>query len=96
MTWTTQKDLEAVIRRINIAAGAPLEPYSVVVQEDGTKKYKANVGNYHLDRAYGGYQLQRMYNASGGVTEPLGGGYVSKRELFGRLHAYLMGMQDDA
>lgn len=47
----TESNLKALVRRINEATGAAIEPYTK--QADG--RYKANIGNYHLDIAYGGY-----------------------------------------
>lgn len=48
--------LQAVIARINLAMGAPSDPY--VKGDDG--HHKAQIGCYHLSRAYGGCSLHRM------------------------------------
>lgn len=90
MTRITEKHLEATINRINRITGSPEKPYSTI---DG--KFTANVGNYHLSGAYGGVCLHRMHNDGGGVSSPLGGGYVPKRELYERMHAFIAGLDHD-
>jgi hypothetical protein len=87
-TRITEKQLQAVVDRLNRITGSPLEPYAKV---DGA--YAAQVGNYHLSHAYGGVCLHRMHNESGGVSSPLSTGHVSKRELLGLLHAYINGIE---
>ena len=86
----TLTDLNLMCNRLNQRTGAPREPYSK--QDDGT--YKANPGNHHIDSAYGGLQLVRMTNTAGGVSDVLYSGYVSKRELYSLIHAYLKGLED--
>lgn len=91
-------DLNLMCNRLNQRTGAPWEPYSK--QDDGT--YKANPGNYHIhsayggvnDSAYGGVKLVRMTNTAGGVADVLHSGFVSKRELYSLMHAYLKGLED--
>jgi hypothetical protein len=46
-----------------------------------------------LSGAYGGVALHRMYNAGGGVSDVFGSGHMSKRELYGRMHAFIRGME---
>ena len=88
MNRITEKQLQAVVDRLNRITGSPLEPYA----KEGDK-YVAQIGNYHLSHAYGGACLHRMYNEGGGVTSPLSTGHVSKRELLGLLHAYVNGIE---
>lgn len=85
----TEKHLEAVVARINAATASPTLPWS---PRDGGGM-RANVGNYHLDYAYGGVALHRMESEGGDVSTPIGGGYCHKRELYERMHAYLAGLQ---
>lgn len=85
-TRITDKDLAAVCARINAATGSPAAPWV-----DG----KAQIGNFHISHAYGGVCLHRMYNAGGGVSTPLMGGHVPKRELFNAMHAYLSGLAEN-
>lgn len=84
----TLKNLQAVVDRINTTTGSPVEQYTKV---DG--KLLANIGNYHLSGAYGGYALHRMVNASGGITDISNSGHVSKRALYDLLHMYLAGYE---
>jgi len=83
----TKLMLKARVDYLNQITGNPLEPY--VRNEDG--KLVAQVGNYHLDGAYGGYSIEQMVNESGGVTTLFSLGNVSKRELFDKLCAYIDG-----
>jgi hypothetical protein len=87
MQRITMRDLEAVVRRINDVTGSPVEPYKTV-----NKKHISNIGNYHLDGAYGGWKLVRMMNESGGIKE-VTYGFVSKRELYNLMHSYLNGLE---
>jgi hypothetical protein len=83
-----EKDLKATADRINTVTGNALESYT----KDGTE-YKCNIGNYHIDCAYGGYALHQMANEHGGVRD-LFGGHYTKRELYGKMQAYLSGLWD--
>jgi hypothetical protein len=69
-----------------MVTGSPVEQYSTV-----NGKLVANIGNYHLSGAYGGYALHRMVNVGGGITDVSQSGHVSKRALYDILHAYLAG-----
>jgi hypothetical protein len=82
------RDLEYACNRLNLIAGTPKTPYSKV---DG--KNVANVGNYHLDSAYGGWKLVQMGNESGGIRN-ITDGYVSKSELYHLIHSYIRGFED--
>ena len=75
MQRVTLAHLQAIIARINRATGAPMEPYTL--HADG--KHRANVGNYHLSRAYGGYSLHRMLTDGGGVRDIFSCGHVPAR-----------------
>lgn len=86
----TQAQLQAVVDRINRITGSPSEPY--VKNEDG--KHIAQIGNYHLDGAYGGYSLHRMVNAGGGCNDVLMCGHVPKRELLSLMFAYIEGLNE--
>lgn len=85
----TEKDLDAVVKRINVMTGSPEASYTTY-QENGKKKYRSNPGNYHLQSAYGGHGLVRMSNNGGGV-ESIIGGYFPKRELYERMQAFIVG-----
>lgn len=88
MQRITMKDLESVVNRINLVTKSPLIAYV----KEGTR-YVGQVGHYHLSGAYGGWCLHRMDNKSGGITTPINSGYVSKRELYNLMHAYLRGLE---
>lgn len=85
---TSIKTLETLCRWINERTGSPLEPHT----KDENGKLRANIGNYHLSGACGGYCLHRMHNESGGVTTPLVNGHVPKRDLELAMRAFLTGI----
>lgn len=87
MDRITQKQLEALASSINVATGNNV--CSHTKNAEGT--YTTNVGNYHLDYAYGGITLHQTVNSSGGVRE-IFAGHMPKRELFDRMHAFLAGI----
>ena len=84
-----EKDLNNVIDRINKATGNALTPYT----KEG-EKYITNIGNYHLDCAYGGYSLEQMENENGGVNDVFRCGHVPKRDLYNRMQAFLVGLEN--
>ena len=49
MDRITEKQLQAVVDRINRITNSPMVPYAKVGD-----RYVAQVGNYHLSHAYGG------------------------------------------
>ena len=83
----TVEKLESRIRHINEVTGQPTESYEC--DEDG--KLVSKAGNYHLDGAYGGWQIAQMCEG-GGTRNVLHSGYVSKRSLYDLLWAFLMGI----
>jgi hypothetical protein len=80
--------LEGLVKIINRITGSPETPWS----KDG-ERMKANIGNYHLDGAYGGYSLNRMVSEGGGVSDVFRCGHVSKRELYNRMRAFIDGLE---
>jgi hypothetical protein len=89
MNRITRTHLDAKARTINGLMKTPVEPYRTV-----NGKAVANVGNYHISGAYGGYCLHRMSNESGGVSDVFSCGHVPARELAGLLSAYTAGLYD--
>lgn len=85
----TEKELQAIVDRINTTCGLPLTPYAK--KDDG--QYTPCAGVYHLDYAYGGVALYKMADKGTGVLDVLRVGHVPKRELCGLLHAYLGGLE---
>lgn len=89
MNRITVSDLRAVIARLNRTCGTPQDPYT----PDADGRLRANIGCWHLSRAYGGFGLHRMVNESGGVSDPFGH-HMPARELMNRISAYLRGFED--
>lgn len=88
----TQADLEYQAERINEATGNPIETYTK--QPDGS--YKANGGNYHLDYAYGGVELQQIIRDGSGAVRCISmDGHDTKRKLYDFMNAFLSGMAAD-
>lgn len=88
MTKITISQLERLVANLNRETNNPIDTYTR--QADGT--YKANLGNYHLDSAYGGWRLVQMASDGGGVRDVLHTGYRSKRELYDLVFAYRYGI----
>lgn len=85
----TRAHLDAKADRLNCIMKTPAEPYRTV---DG--KAVANIGNYHISGAYGGYCLQRITSDGGGVSDVFSCGHIPARELAGLMSAYMAGMYD--
>ena len=88
-TRITRDHLDAKADTLNRMTKSPIEPSRMV---DG--KWVANVGNYHISGAYGGYCLHRMSNESGGVSDVFSCGHIPARELAGLMSAYTAGLYD--
>jgi len=80
------RTLENNIRVLNNVTGQPGASYASC---DG--KYKAQIGNYHLSCAYGGYALHQMSNEAGGVDDVFRSGHIPARELNGKIDAFIQG-----
>ena len=88
-TRITRAHLDAKAATISSMMGAPAEPYRTV-----NGKAVANVGNYHISGAYGGYCLHRMCNESGGVSDVFNCGHIPARQLAALMSAYTAGLYD--
>lgn len=86
MDRISKQDLDNVVSRINSIMKQPQQPY--VKTGD---KFVAQIGNYHLSGAYGGYALHEMVNEGGGIRD-IFGGHMPKRELYERMHAFIRGL----
>ena len=84
----TIKNLESVVLRINKLTGSPESSYT----KNANGKFTANIGNYHLDGAYGGYALHRMQSIGGGVQD-IFHGHFTKRELSEKMFAFIAGIE---
>ena len=83
MNRITQETLNAVTDRINRMTGSPMLPYV---------NGKPQIGCYCLDWAYGGVGLRRIVNDGGGETNVIAG-YMTKRELYDRMQAFISGLE---
>ncbi len=84
----SEQDLLIQIKRLNELTGNPTESYIKVKD-----KFKAQIGCYHLDSAYGGHALHQIDNASGCVRNISQIGYASKRDLYNWIIAYRNGVE---
>jgi hypothetical protein len=85
----TSKTLDAIAARLNKITNSPAEPYTRTAEG----KLQANIGNFHISGAYGGYALYRMVNTSGGVSDVFNCGHMKARELADRMYAYERGIE---
>jgi hypothetical protein len=88
-TRITRAHLEAKARTLNGMTKSPVESSRTV---DG--KWTANVGNYHISRAYGGYCLHRMATEGGGVSDVFDCSHIPARQLAALMSAYMAGLYD--
>ena len=89
MNRITAKDLEHLCDRLNRKTGNPLKPW----QTDDTGKMTANIGNYHISQAYGGFALMRMATEGGGITMPTNSSHITKRELCHQLDGFIAALR---
>lgn len=89
-TRITNADLQQQVNTLNRITGNPLQGYTPT-SPNGMSR--ALIGHYYIDAAYGGVKLVQIVNPYGGVTEPLGGGYTTRRDLYGRIGAMLAGVR---
>jgi hypothetical protein len=82
----TEKQLQAIVDRINKLTKSPMTSYTKT--ENGIMK--ANIGNYHLDFVFKGINLARMVNDGGGIQTILFGS--TKSDLMHLLRAYADGL----
>lgn len=85
----TEKELKSIIEYLNETTGNSKVEW--VLQKDNT--YRSNIGNYHLDCAYGGYNLAQFVNECGGINHPLGMGFYSKKELAAKIRSFISGIE---
>lgn len=87
MKRITEKHLQARIDTINLILNRPSTPYTRV-----DNKLTANIGNFSLSQAYGGYGVHLIVNESGGVTTPIWSGHIPARDAYERLSAFIAGL----
>ena len=86
MQRITYVELDALVHVLNDITGQPFNPWGP--GDDGKSQY--NVGNYHLDSAYGVVSL--VQNTEGGGERTIIG-RCTKRELYDRMHALIEGFR---
>ena len=84
MQRITEAHLLAMCKRLNIQT---LSPLNYADERTPGVPFRAHVGHWHLDYAYGGVQLARVYNEAGAVTSY--GGHGTKRACADRIGAML-------
>ena len=89
MQKITQKQLERLVDQLNQIAGENPNAYDMTKQPGN----RANVGTYVLNGAYGGWQLARINSGGGGQSQPLGGGFESKRATYEKIRAFIRGIE---
>jgi len=88
MQRITRTQLDNAVLWLNKLTDSPEACYTRVFD-----KLIANVGNYHVASAYGGFALHRMSNESGGIRDVFQVGYVPMRELYNLIHAFRRGIE---
>jgi hypothetical protein len=83
----TETILQSRIDYLNAVTGMPLTTWGRV----GSKNV-AQIGNYHLSGAYGGWRLEQIASEGGSIRDVFRCGYVSKRELLALIDAMLVGI----
>ncbi len=83
------RDLYILVDRINELTNNPKETYIKT-----KNKLEAQIGNYHLSGAYGGWQLQQIVNVGGGVKTHLNTGFGTKKELYLAMQNYINGIYE--
>jgi hypothetical protein len=84
-TRITRKQLDSAAEGLNELTNSPQECYIDRI---------AQVGNYNISGAYGGYSLHRIVNTSGGVRDVFGCGHIKASELIRLIYAYRNGFND--
>jgi len=83
----TKGQIESRIKELNHILKRPCDPWT---RSDGENV--ANVGNFHLSQAYGGYELQEMSNDRGAVYYTFRSGHIPARDLYNRINALIEGI----
>jgi len=83
---TTLAQLEMLTAELNKLLNRPLKPY-----EKDNGKLTAQIGNFHLYKAYGAFGLHEMANEGGGIRQTISLG--TKKELYTALHKLIQGVE---
>ena len=90
----TQKMLENKANYLNRIMGRPEEAYTITMEGE-KKRFKANIGHYHISYAYGGACLHEMDTEGGGVRCPVGNYHRPKRELLEAMDNFIQGVFEE-
>lgn len=82
----TIRDLNVRCGTLNKITGSPATFWN-------TDNENINVGHYYIDRAYGGFSLERTTSNTGAVMLPLSMGHIPARDLYNRINAYISGIE---
>jgi len=82
----TIKDIEMRLQYLNELTKSPLTTYT----KDKDGKFTANIGNFHIYRAYGSTAIHRISNKVGGVETIIALG--TKKECYNELNALIKGI----
>lgn len=83
----TKKMLQSRIETINSILGMPEQPYTRI-----DDKLIANIGNFSLSQAYGGYGVHLMVNERGGISTPIWHGHIPARDAYEQINAFIAGL----
>ena len=76
----SEKDLQTACQMLNAQAGF-------------VGKQESLVGSYSISFAYGGACLHQYVNDAGAVNDVLNCGYTTKKALFIRIQAFMLGLE---
>ena len=82
MQRVTRTQLKLVCDRLNRLTNSPTVSYDGNIPQ---------VGNYNIERAYGGYALRRFTKQ--GEIDVFNMGYATAREMYNLIHAYVKGVE---
>jgi len=89
MDKITMRHLDGLIAILNRITNSP----STYSNKRETGNFKANIGHYHLDQAYGGVRLARVVNENGGISSPISMPFGTKREAYLLIAAFIGGIE---
>lgn len=81
----TVRDLRGLAATMNKEMDRPADPWA---RDPDTGNFQANIGNFHISGAYGGWALHEMVTEGGGVRDVFGSGHMPARELYSKMHAF--------
>ena len=83
----TDENLTRLATQINKTTNSPTEPWT----RNGNEVI-SNEGCFHVEFAYSGVTFSRMTSRTGTTTNVLQVGYISKKDLYERMQAFLNGI----